>query len=68
MGYGIDDFMSKEKRRLPIFDWFENTFEGNDSNMYFPNVEILSQLMNKGYNQPKGILPSLTIKRPQVLF
>jgi hypothetical protein len=23
MGYGVDDFMSKEKRRLPIFDWFE---------------------------------------------
>ncbi len=24
MGYGVDDFMSNEKRRLPNFDWFEN--------------------------------------------
>jgi hypothetical protein len=28
MGYGIDDFMSSEKRRLPIFDWFEKGIQG----------------------------------------
>jgi hypothetical protein len=47
MGYGIDDFMSKEKRRLPIFDWFKNTFKGKDSNEHFPNIEILSCLMKE---------------------
>jgi hypothetical protein len=39
-GYGVDDFMSREKRRLLIFDWFENTFKGKDSNKYFPNFEV----------------------------
>ncbi len=27
MGYGVDDFISKEKRMLSIFNWFERTFE-----------------------------------------
>jgi hypothetical protein len=39
MGYGIDELMSKEKRRLPIFDWFETTFKVDIAGMYFPNVE-----------------------------
>jgi hypothetical protein len=68
MGYGIDDFTSKGKRRLPIFDWLENTFKGKDSSVYFPNIEILSCLMNKRYNHLKGKFPSLTIERHQVLF
>jgi hypothetical protein len=68
MGYGIDDFMSKRKSRLPIFDWFENTFKWKDSNEYFPNVEILSRLMNERYNLLKEKFPSLTIERHQVLF
>ncbi len=46
MGYGIDDFMSKEKRRLPIFDWFETTFMVDNTGVFFSNVDILSQLMN----------------------
>jgi hypothetical protein len=45
-GHGIDDFMSKEKK-VPIFIWFENTFKGKESNVYFPNVEILSCSMNE---------------------
>jgi hypothetical protein len=68
MGSGIDDFMSKENRKLPIFDWFENTFNGKDLNEYFPNVDILSCLMNKQYNQLKEIFPALTFERHQVSF
>jgi hypothetical protein len=45
-GYGVDDFMSEEKRRLPIFDWFERTFKVDNAGVYFPNVDKLSQLMN----------------------
>ncbi len=67
-GYGIDDFKKKEKRRLPIFNWFENTFKGKDSNVFFPNVDKLSCLMSERYNQLKGKFPSLTIERRQVLF
>ncbi len=47
---------------------FENTFKRKDSNEYFPNVEILSRLMNEQYNQLKEKFPSLTIERHQVLF
>jgi hypothetical protein len=65
-GYGMDDFMSKEKRRLPIFDWFGNTFKGEDSNEYYLNVKILSRLMNEQYNQLKEKFPSLSIERHQV--
>jgi hypothetical protein len=49
-GYGVDDFMSKEKRRIPILIWFERTFKVDDAGVYFPNVETLSQLMNNQYN------------------
>jgi hypothetical protein len=69
MGCAVDDFMSKEKRRLPIFDWFENTLKGKDSNKNFPNVEILSRLMKEQYNQLKEKFPPLTIERhPEFLF
>ena len=58
----------QKKSRLPIFDWFENTFKGKDLNKYFPIVEILSRLMNEQYNQLKEKFPSLTIEKHQVLF
>jgi hypothetical protein len=58
----------QKKSRLPIFDWFENTFKGKDSYKYFPNVEKLSHSMNEQYNQLKEKFPSLTIERHQVLF
>jgi hypothetical protein len=38
--------MSNEKRRLPIFDWFERTFEEINAGMYFSNVDPLSKMMN----------------------
>jgi hypothetical protein len=68
MGYGVDDFMSNEKRRLPIFDWFETTFEEDTAGVYFPNVGILSQLMNNRYNELRRKIPELTIERHQVFF
>ncbi len=67
-GYGIDDFMSSEKRRLPIFDWFERTFEEDNAGVYLPNVETLSKMMNNQYNELKKKIPVLTIERHQVSF
>ncbi len=42
MGYGIDNFMSKEKRRIPILVLFERTFKVDDAGVYFLNVETIS--------------------------
>jgi hypothetical protein len=67
-GYGVDDFMSKEKRRIPILVWFERTFKVDDAVMYFPNVETISQLMNNQHNVLRKKFPSLTIERHQILF
>jgi hypothetical protein len=58
----------KKKRRLLIFDWFENTSKRKDSKKYFPNFEILTCLMNVQYNLLKENFPSLTIERHQILF
>jgi hypothetical protein len=45
-GYGVDNFMSKEKRRLSFFVWFERTFKVDNADECFPNVQTLSKLMN----------------------
>ncbi len=42
MGYGVDDFMSKEKRRILILVWFERTFKVNNAGVYFSNIETIS--------------------------
>jgi hypothetical protein len=67
-GCGVDDFMSKEKRRIPILVWFERTFKVDDAGVYFPNDETISWLMNNQYNVLIKKFPSLTIERHQVLF
>jgi hypothetical protein len=63
-----NDLMSKEKRRIPILVWFERTFKVDDACVYFPNVEIISRLMNNQYNVLRKKFPSLTIERHLVLF
>ncbi len=60
--------MLNEKRRLPIFDWFEMTFEEDNAGVYFPNVDVLSQSMKDQYNGLRRKIPELTIERHQVSF
>ncbi len=44
-GFEVDDFKSDKKRKTSIFTWFEQNCHMDDA-IFFPNVEILSQLMN----------------------
>jgi hypothetical protein len=66
-GYGVDDFMSNEKRGISIFDWFDRIFKVDNSDEYFPNVETLSQLMNDQYNELRRKIPELTSERHQFI-
>ncbi len=45
-GYGVDDFISTETRDISLFHWFEHNCHMEDANVFSPNVETLSQLMN----------------------
>jgi hypothetical protein len=40
-GYGVDDFMQKKKRRVPILVWFERISRVDNADVYFPNVETI---------------------------
>jgi hypothetical protein len=46
-GFGVDDFMSDDKRVISIFKWFEENCQTDEASMFFPNVEGISWLMNE---------------------
>ncbi len=65
-GFGVDDFMSDDKRVTSIFKWFEQKRLTDDANMFFPNVEGISRLMNDQYNELRNKFPQLSIERHMV--
>ncbi len=68
-GFGVDDFQSADKRKTSIFKWFEQKRLTDDANMIFPNVDVITQLMNERYNElRKRFILHLSIKRHMVTF
>ena len=51
-----------------VFKWFEQKRIAKDANMYFPNVEVISRLMNERYNDLRKKIPWLSIERHMVTF
>ncbi len=49
-GFGVDDCQSADNRMTSVFKWFEQKRLTKDANMIFPNVEVISRLMNECYN------------------
>jgi hypothetical protein len=64
--FGVDDFQSDDKRVTSIFKWFEQKRLMDDANMFFLNVEGISQLMNDQYNELRKKFPQLSIERHMV--
>ncbi len=67
-GNEVDDFISGEKRQHPLFHQIENYCHIDDANVFFPNVETLSHLMNQQYKELKKKIHQLSIERHQVAF
>jgi hypothetical protein len=67
-GFGVDDFMSDDKRVTSIFKWFEENCQTDEASMFFPNVEGMSRLMNEQYNELRKKFPQLSIERHMVMF
>ncbi len=67
-GFGVDDFQSADKRKTSIFKWLEQTRLTDDASMIFPNIEIITQLMNACYNDLRKKIQWLFIERHMVTF
>jgi hypothetical protein len=67
-GFGVDDFQSANNRMTSVFKWFEQKQLMKDANMIFPNVEVISGLMNERYNDLRKKIPLLSIERHMVTF
>jgi hypothetical protein len=67
-GFGVDDFQSADNRMTSVFKWFEQKRLTKDANMIFPNVKVISRLMNECYNDLRKKIPRLSIERHMVTF
>ncbi len=67
-GFGVDDFQSADNRMTSVFKWFEQKQLTKDANTIFPNVEVISRLMNECYNDLRKKIPRLSIERHMVTF
>jgi hypothetical protein len=67
-GFGVDNFQSTDNRMTSVFKWFEQKRLTKDANMIFPNVEVISRLMNERYNDLRKKIPRLSIERHMVMF
>jgi hypothetical protein len=66
--FGVDDFQSADKRKTSIYKCFEQKQLTDDANMIFPNVDILTRLMNECYNDLRKKIPQLSIEIHMVTF
>ncbi len=67
-GFEVDDFQSADNRMTSVFKWIEQKRLTKDANMTFPNVEVISRLMNERYNDLRKKIPRLSIERHMVMF